>query len=80
MDKDAKKEFSDLARMIKKGFDHTDKQLEDFKRGTNKRFNVLEQGQEDIKLRLDNTAPQFEVDDLKKRVGKLEFKQVPLGS
>ena len=74
----------DLARMIKKGFDHNDKRFE----GIGKRFNAvdkrfdkieskldnLEQGQEEIKLRLDNVAYRFEMEDIKKRVKKIEFK------
>jgi hypothetical protein len=34
----------------------------------------LEQGHEDIQPRLGNTAFQFDVDDLKKRIKKIEFK------
>ena len=70
MDKDIKKEFNNLARMVKKGFDDVDKKFNE----ADKRFDILEQGQEDIKSRIDNMAPQFEVNDLKKRVDKLELK------
>ena len=66
-----------LARMVKDGFDDVD---EGFKK-VDKRFDKvearlekIEQANEDIKLRLGNTAFQFDVDDLKKRVRKLEFK------
>ena len=71
----------DLARMIKKGFDHNDKRFEKMDEKMDKRFDKvesrldnLEQGQEEIKLRLDNVAYRFEVEDLKKRVKKIEFK------
>jgi len=71
----------DLARMIKKGFDDNDKRFEKIDEKMDKRFDKvesrldnLEQGQEEIKLRLDNVAYRFEVEDLKKRVKKIEFK------
>ena len=62
MDKETKKEFRNLGIMIKKGFDYVDKRFN----GVDKRFNdvdkrfnnvdkrldILEQGQEDIKLSL----------------------------
>lgn len=73
-----------LAHMIKKGFDDHDKRFN----GIGERFDGvdmrlermdakmdnLEQGQEEIKSRVDNVAYRFEVEDLKKRVRKLEFK------
>lgn len=68
--------INDLARMVSKGFEETAKSKE-----VNARFDKvdirldnLEQGQEEIKLRQDNAAYRFEVEDLKKRVKKLEFK------
>ena len=74
----------DLARMIKKGFDHNDKRFDDIDKrlsAVDKRFDKvetrlsnLEQGHEDIQMRLGNVAFKFEVDDLKKRVKKIEFK------
>lgn len=74
----------DLARMIKKGFDHNDNRFEGIDRRFNavdKRFDKvesrlskLEKGQEEIILRLDNVAYRFEVEDLKRRVKKLELK------
>ncbi len=63
MKKQSKVTNEDLARIVKNGFDDVYKKL----RG-------LEQGQEDIKLRLDNVAYRFEVQELKKRVEKLELK------
>jgi hypothetical protein len=61
----AKKKTSidDLARMIKTGFDGVDERLE-----------KLEIGQEDIKLRLDQAAWKFELEELKTRVENIESK------
>ena len=70
MNKDIKKEFQDLAGMIKRGFDDVDDELKKVKDD----LSELKDGHKTIELRLDNTAPRFEVDDLKKRVGKLELK------
>jgi len=82
----AKKQITneDLARMIKKGFDHNDKCFDEIEGRVGKvedrldrievRLDNLDQGQEEIKLRLDNVAYRFEVEDLKKRVKKLELK------
>lgn len=55
--------LNDLAGMIKVGFDETQA-----------KFEVLERGQEDIKLRLDNVAYRFEIVALEKRVEVLEHK------
>lgn len=52
-----------LAAATKRGFD-----------GVNIRLNKLEQGQEDIKLRLDNVAYRFELQELERRVTLLEKK------
>ena len=85
MDKETQKEFDNLGRMIKRGFDGVDKRFD----GVDKRFDKVENrldkletdvgelkdGHKTIELRLDNLAPKFEVDDLKKRVEKLEFAQ-----
>jgi hypothetical protein len=66
-----------LAGMIKRGFDHTDEQLEvirtdveELKQGQAR----LERGQEDMKLELDQMTPNFEVRDLDRRVTKIENK------
>ena len=74
--KKKKTTIDDLARMVNKGFEETAKSKE-----VNARFDKvdirldnLEQGQEEIKPRQDNAAYRFEVEDLKKRVKKLEFK------
>ena len=63
-----------LAGMIGKGFEDVCGRIDNMKNEVNIRLDNIEQGQEDIKLRLGNTAFQFDVDDLKKRVRKLEFK------
>jgi len=74
----------DLAVMTGKGFNSNDKRfdkVDDRFKKVDKRFDKIEnrlekieQANEDIKLRLGNTAFQFDVDNLKKRVRKLEFK------
>ena len=77
MDKETKKEFQNLARMVKKGFDHVDSRFNkvDKKFDTmNNRLDILEQGQEDIKLRLDNVAHRFELQELQKRLERVELK------
>ena len=85
MEKETQKEFDNLGRMIKRGFDGVDKRFDGVDKrfdGVDKRFDGvesrldnLEDGHKTIELRLDNLAPKFEVDDLKKRVEKLEFAQ-----
>lgn len=65
---DRKITIDDLAIMVKKGFDNMG---EDMNRGfgtINKRMDLLEQGHEEIKLRLDNVAYRFELVELQKRV------------
>jgi hypothetical protein len=52
-----------LAAATKRGFD-----------GVSIRLDKLEQGQEDIKLRLDNVAYRFELQELERRVTLLEKK------
>lgn len=74
----------DLARMINKGFDDHDKRFRSFDKRfdgiesrmdkVDVRLDNLEQGQEEIKIRLDNVVYRFEVEDLKKRVKKIELK------
>ena len=73
----AQKEIFPTAKMVKEGFDDMDKRFKD----VHERFDKvdigqdnLEQGQDEIKLRLDNVAYRFEVEDLKKRIKKIEFK------
>lgn len=70
MDKETKKEFQSLAQIVKKGFDHVDEKFTE----VGKELQGLKQGQEDIKLRLDQVAYRFELQALEKRVKKLELK------
>jgi len=73
MDKETKKEFNNLGRMIKKGFDDVDKRFDGvYKRfdGVEVRLDNLEKGQEEIKLRLDQVAYRFELQDMEKRFEK----------
>jgi archaellum component FlaC len=76
--------IDDLAVMVQKGFDKVDEQFhgvseqfhgvsEQFQ-GVNDRLDHLEQGQEDIKLKLDNVAYRFELKELQQRVELLEKK------
>ena len=77
MDKEIKKEFNNLALIVKAGFDGVDKRFDGVDKrfdGVDKRLNTLEQGHEDIKLKLDNVAYRFELNDLEKRVEKIEHK------
>lgn len=70
-----------LAGMIGSGFENVCGRIDNMKNEVNTRLDKmdirldnLEQGQEEIKLRQDNAAYRFEVEDLKKRVKKLEVK------
>jgi len=81
MERETKKEFQNLGRMIKKGFDHVDKRFDNVDKRFNKvngRLDILEQGQEEIKLKLDNVAYRFELKELEerfeKRLHKIELK------
>ena len=53
--------IDNLALITGKGFEHVDE-----------RMDFLEQGQEDIKMRLDNVAYRFELVELQRRVEVLE--------
>lgn len=55
--------IEDLAGMIKRGFD-----------GNDKRFDKVESRLERIELRLDNVAYRFEVEELSRRIKRLELK------
>jgi len=70
MDKETKKEFENLARMIKKGFDENTAQHKEIF----DRLEKLEQGQEEIKLKLDQVAYRFELQELERRVRRIELK------
>ena len=64
--------INDLAVMINNGFNEIkESNVRDHKE-IGKRLNSLEQGQEDIKIRLDNVAYRFELVELQKRVEVLE--------
>ena len=67
----------DLARMINKGFEGNDERFDKVETRLDRieiRLDTLDQGQDEIKLRLDNVVYRFEVEDVKKRVKKIEFK------
>ena len=69
-DKKIDEKIDGLALMVGKGFNENTEQHQRFL----DKFDNLEQGQEDIKLRLDNVAYRFEIVDLDKRLKKLEVK------
>ena len=62
----------DLAAMTAKGFENTATKADVVR--LDNRLGKLEQGQEDIKLKLDNVAYRFELVELQKRVERLEQK------
>lgn len=64
----------DLARMVQNGFDEMKGRVDKRFDKVESRLDILEQGQEDIKLKLDNVAYRFELEDLEKRVERLELK------
>lgn len=84
MKKETKKNVSldDLAVMVKRGFDGVDKRFDGVDKkfdGVDKKFDKvekrlenLEQGQEEIKLKLDRVAYRFEVEELDRRVKRIE--------
>ncbi|MBI5071672.1 hypothetical protein HZB93_02130 [Candidatus Falkowbacteria bacterium] len=70
MDQEIKKEFEILTQIVKSGFDEMDRGF-----GENrKEHQVIHQKLEDIELRLGNVAYHFEIQDLEKRVKRLEAK------
>jgi hypothetical protein len=73
--------LDDLAGMVATGFERVDEKFEEIENRINnrfqtmeERFKTLEDGQEQIILRLDNTAYRFEFVALEKRVSHLEKK------
>jgi len=66
--------IEDLAGMVAKGFDEAKTNLDQFRGEVGKRFDVLEDSQEQIKLKLDNVAYRFELVELQRRVDILEKK------
>ena len=83
-----KQEFENLASMIKQGFDAVDARFEQVDKrfeqmetrfdkkflGLENRLDFLEEGQEEIKSRLNNVAYRHELQNLDKRVVKIEKK------
>jgi len=66
--------MEDLALMLGRGFNGVDEKFKLVEKKLtehDKRFDTLEQGHEDIKLRLDNVAYRFELVELQKRVDVL---------
>ena len=75
-------EIEKLAVMVKNGFDGMDEKNKEIK----EKLTVLERGQEDIKLRQDNSAYRFELQEQEKtlekhdtRIGVLEKKVLVAG-
>ena len=64
--------ISDLAVMINNGFNEIKESNEREHEEMGKKLNSLEQGQEEIKIRLDNVDYRFELVELQKRVEILE--------
>jgi len=68
--------LDDLAAMVARGFEHM--ATKDDIAFLSKRIDLLEDGHEQILLRLENTVYRFEHQDLEKRVIKLENKQAKI--
>lgn len=64
----------ELAQMVAAGFEQSKQDLENVHKELKQDIQMLDMNVERIDMRLDNLAPQFEVDDLKRRVTKLEKK------
>ena len=73
-DKKMDSKIDESAMMVNNGFNETQKIINDNQKENIRRFNLLESGQEDIKLRLDNVAYRFEFIELQSRVKRLEKK------
>jgi len=75
MKKNGKKtSINDLAIMVNRGFNSVTENMGKRFDSVEKQLNNLEQGQEAIRLRLDNVAYRFELVELQKRVDVLEKK------
>jgi hypothetical protein len=76
VDKETKKEFENLARMIKVGFDETAKKVEVDEQFEQLREEILgiKADLEDIKLRMGEMVFRFEIKDIEKRLKRLEMK------
>ena len=68
----AKRDNEDLAMMVAKGFEEMGKEMNGKFSEVNGRLYKLEQGQEEIQMRLTNVAYRFELVDLQSRVQKIE--------
>jgi uncharacterized protein YoxC len=71
------KDIESLAQMTARGFENTAKDIGGVKADVadlKSDVQILQTDVSDIKLRLDNLAPKFEVRDLEKRVERLEEK------
>ena len=69
--------LDDLAGMVKRGFDGVDKNFTQNQKEHQKIFDGLknlEQGQEEIKLKLDRVAYRFEIEELDHRLKRVEAK------
>jgi len=69
--------LENLAGMIKRGFDGVDKKFDENTKQHQQIFNRLEnleQGQEEIKLKLDQVAYRFEIQELDRRLKRVEAK------
>ena len=64
--------LDDLARMVKEGFDEVHGTIKAGFDKVDNRLAALENGQEEIKLRLTNVAYRFELEKLEKRVKALK--------
>ena len=62
--------LNDLAVMVKRGFDGVDEKFDKMEN----RLENLENGQEEIKLKLDHVAYRFEVEELDRRLRRVESK------
>jgi len=60
--------LDNLAGMIKRGFDGVDKRFDKVEA----RLSNLENGQEEIKLKLDRVAYRFEIEELDRRLKRIE--------
>jgi len=69
--------INDLAGMIKRGFDGVDKKFDENVKEHRQIFQHLdniENGVEEVKLKLDHVAYRFEVQELDKRLKRVEIK------
>ncbi len=64
----------ELADMIKHGFDEMGNEISNRFEKVEHRLSKLEEGQTDIKARIDNVVHRFEFHELERRVENLELK------